>query len=216
MKSFIARSKTNERTPNSSNSGVKPHPVQSVLSVLSLIPGQTELVQLPENVRRSEKPADQRRKKNEKVVKVKKSNEKQRRKILMPRDAKLKKAKISSNILIINPKKHKPVPTSRKILTVFIDTFYEWASITKVNGSYYLRRFVTRGWLRALWSCIMIALLMFGATLIFLLYRRYVDSPTRVTISAPLSINDIPFPGITICHPQNVMEYKSKEFVKKM
>lgn len=208
-------SKTKESSSNSSNPGVKPHPVLSVLSVVAL-PGQTESLQPPENVQRSEEPGDQKRKKNEKVVKVKKSYEKQRKKILMPKDAKLKKPKISSNILIINPKKYKQVPTSKKILTVFIDTFYEWASITKVNGSYYLRRLVTTGWLRALWSCIMIGLLIFGATLIFLLYRRYVDSPTRVTISAPLSINDIPFPGITICHPQNVMEYKSKEFVKKM
>ncbi|XP_070494636.1 sodium channel protein Nach-like [Chironomus tepperi] len=29
-----------------------------------------------------------------------------------------------------------------------------------------------------------------------------------------MSIHEIPFPGITICHPQNVMEYKSREFVR--
>lgn len=144
------------------------------------------------------------------------ATEKARRKILIPKDEKLRKPKASSNVLILNPKKYRKDSTAKKIFTVFVDTFYEWASITKVNGSYYLRRFVTSGWIRVLWSCIMISLLSFAATLIYLLYRRYLDSPTRVTIAAPLLVNDIPFPGVTICHPQNVMEYKSREFVHKM
>lgn len=49
----------------------------------------------------------------------------------------------------------------------------------------------------------MIGLFSFAITLLFLLYRRYIDSPTRVTIDKNLSIEDIPFPGITVCHPQS-------------
>lgn len=155
-----------------------------------------------------------------KEPKVKKTKEKKikeaKSKIVLPIDEKLKKPKESSNVLILNPKKHQKDSTLRKIAKVFIATFYEYAGITKVNGMFYLRQFVTHGWLRFFWSCVMIGLMTFGATLIYLLYRRYLDSPTRVTIAPPMLTNTIPFPGVTICHPQNVMEYKSREFVKKM
>jgi hypothetical protein len=130
-------------------------------------------------------------------------------------DKKLKKAKIVENVLLVNPKKFQKDSTIVKIAKVLIDTFYEFANITKVNGMYYLRRFVTQGFQRFLWSCIMLTLFSFAATLVILLYQRFLDSPTRVTIAAPMQIHEIPFPGITICHPQNIMEYKSREFVKK-
>lgn len=162
----------------------------------------------------------QKKEKKAKEPKIKKLNakkiEENRRRVLMPKDEKLKKPKASQNVLLFNSKKHQQASPWKKIRNVLIDTFYEFAGITKVNGMYYLRRFVTRGWLRLLWSCIMIGLLSFAATLIYLLYRRYLDSPTRVTIDSPKPINLIPFPGVTICHPQNVMEYKSRKFVKDM
>lgn len=135
--------------------------------------------------------------------------------IVLPKDEKLRKPKEPSNVLFINPKKHQKDSFKSKIMKVFTETFYEYAGITKVNGMFYLRQFVTKGWLRFLWSCIMIALLSFSATLIYLLYGRYLTSPTRVTIAPAMTINSIPFPGVTICHPQNVMEYKSREFLKK-
>ena len=159
-----------------------------------------------------------REKKKERKVKKpdEKKLEKIRRKILLPKDEKLKKPKKSSNVLIVDPKKYQQDSALKKIVKVLTAVFYEFAEITKVNGMYYLRRGVTTGWLRLLWSCIMISLLSFAATLIYLLYRRYLDSPTRVTIAPTLSINEIPFPAVTICHPQNVMEYKSREFLKKV
>lgn len=134
---------------------------------------------------------------------------------VLPKNEKLRKAKRPSNVLLLNPKKHQTASLKSKIIHVFVGTFYEYAAITKVNGMYYLRQFVTRGWLRFLWSCIMVGLLSFAATLIFLLYGRYLTSPTRVTIAPAMPISTIPFPAVTICHPQNVMEYKSKEFLKK-
>ena len=135
--------------------------------------------------------------------------------IVLPKDEKLRRPKESSNVLILNPKKYQKITFKSKIINIFTETFYEYADITKVNGMYYLRQFVTKGWLRLLWSCIMIGLLSFAATLIYLLYGRYLTSPTRVTIARPMSIDTIPFPGVTICHPQNVMEYKSREYIKK-
>lgn len=131
------------------------------------------------------------------------------------KDKNLKKAKVVENVLLVNPKKFQKDSTLVKFTKVLVDTFYEFADITKVNGMYYLRRFITHGFQRFLWSCIIISLFIFAATLVVLLYQRFLDSPTRVTIASPMQIHEIPFPGITICHPQNIMEYKSKEFVKK-
>lgn len=121
---------------------------------------------------------------------------------VVPKDEKLKKPIPPKNVLIVNPKRHQQDSNLRKFGKVITATFYEYAAITKVNGMYYLRQFVTSGWLRNVWNCIMIGLLTFAATLIYLLYRRYLDSPTRVTIGTPMRINEIPFPGVTICHPQ--------------
>lgn len=151
----------------------------------------------------------------EKAKKVKKGKIKERQvKMVLPKDEKLRKPKEPSNILIINPKRHHKASVKSKVLKVIIATFYEYADITKVNGMFYLRQFVTSGWLRLFWSCIMIGLLSFSTTLIYLLYGRYLNSPTRVTIGSEMPIGVIPFPGVTICHPQNIMEYKSKMFLK--
>lgn len=150
-------------------------------------------------------------------VKPSKKLRKQKKvKQVLVKDKNLRKPREPENVLIINPRQRQTDSVGKRNLNVLIATFYEYAGITKVNGMFYLRKFVTRGWLRLLWSCIMIALLSFSIALIYLLYRRYLDSPTRVTIASPKPINTIPFPAVTICHPQNVMEYKSKEFVKKM
>jgi hypothetical protein len=152
-------------------------------------------------------------KRTEKKKKEDTQKTKKKVRILIPKDAKLRKPKFVGNVLLTNPKNYIKDSMPKKIAGVIVDTFYEFASITKVNGMYYLRRFVTHGFQRFLWSCIMLFLLSFAVTLVYLLYRRFVDSPTRVTIDAPISIHEIPFPGVTICHPQNVMEYKSKEFL---
>lgn len=149
--------------------------------------------------------------KPKKAKKVKKVEPKKKKII----DKKLQKAKAIENVLILNPKKFQKDSSLKKIANVIVDTFYEFAGITKVNGMYYLRRFVTHGFQRFLWSCIMLTLFSFAASLVYLLYRRFLDSPTRVIIAPAMNIADIPFPSITICHPQNVMEYKMKEFLQK-
>lgn len=147
-------------------------------------------IDFPEKIKKFKQPSE-------------KKLEKQRKKLLIPKDSKLKRAKKSPNVLIVNPKALKKDPTWMRIFHVFSDTFYEYADITKVNGMYYLRRGVTSGALRVLWSFIMIGLFSFAISLVYLLYRRFVESPTRVTIAPSFSIEQIPFPGFTICHPQS-------------
>lgn len=130
----------------------------------------------PEN---DQKVSDEIREKKKKEPKVRKINEKKlekiRRKIMLPKDGKLRKPKKISNVLIVNPRSLRQDSTFKKVINILVATFYEFAEITKVNGMYYLRRGVTTGWLRVLWSCIMIFLMSFAATLIFMLYRRYLD-----------------------------------------
>lgn len=60
------------------------------------------------------------------------------------------------------------------------------------------------------------SLFSFAAVLVVMLWKKYLESPTRMTISAPLSTLEVPFPAVTVCHPQSVLDYKAEEFVDKM
>ncbi|XP_055594577.1 sodium channel protein Nach-like [Uranotaenia lowii] len=88
--------------------------------------------------------------------------------------------------------------------------------MTKVNGMYYMRRNVTSGFARLIWVTILTTLFSLGVALVFLLWRRYVDSPTRMTVASEMKILQVPFPGITLCHPQSVVDYKAEKFVDKL
>lgn len=96
------------------------------------------------------------------------------------------------------------------------ETFYEYTAITKVNGMFYLSKNMTSGFSRVLWSVLPIIILIFGLIMVTLLYEKYLDSPTSMTIARPLTILKVPFPAITICHPQNVMDYKIHNFLNHM
>lgn len=95
-------------------------------------------------------------------------------------------------------------------------TFQDFCRTTKVNGPYYLQKEVTKGWARAIWTVIPIVLFATGLVLVSSLWSRYMSSPTRMTIGKPLSITDVPFPAVTICHTQSVISYKAEEFVERM
>ncbi|EAT45221.1 AAEL003470-PA [Aedes aegypti] len=88
--------------------------------------------------------------------------------------------------------------------------------MSKVNGMYYLRKNVTSGFPRLLWVLIIGSLFSLGVVLVILLWRKYVDSPTRMTVASEMSILQVPYPGITICHPQSVMDYKAEKLVDKL
>ncbi|XP_039438732.1 sodium channel protein Nach-like [Culex pipiens pallens] len=110
-------------------------------------------------------------------------------------------------------------PSQRRKVTawaVLRETFYDYALMTKVNGMYYMRRNVTTGFARFVWVTILSTLFSLGVLLVVLLWKKYLDSPTRMTIASDMSILQVPFPGITICHPQSVLDYKAVKFVEKI
>lgn len=95
-------------------------------------------------------------------------------------------------------------------------TFEEYCRTTKVNGPHYWQKGVTRGRGRLIWTIIPIALMATGLLLVFSLWQRYLSSPTRMTIGSPLSVVDVPFPAVTICHPRTVVHYKAEDFVERV
>lgn len=111
---------------------------------------------------------------------------------------------------------NKPQSINATVWHVLKETFYEYAEMSKVNGMYYLRKNVTSGFPRLLWVLIIGSLFSLGVVLVILLWRKYVDSPTRMTVASEMSILQVPYPGITICHPQSVMDYKAEKLVDKL
>uniref|UniRef100_A0A336M005 CSON006246 protein n=1 Tax=Culicoides sonorensis TaxID=179676 RepID=A0A336M005_CULSO len=99
-----------------------------------------------------------------------------------------------------------------KVLT---EVFYDFAENTKINGMHYLKRGVTTGILRILWAIWMITMLCFGAYIAILLWDSFVYSPTRVT-SDSVFVKEVPFPAVTICHPQSIMDYQVERFLKEI
>lgn len=113
------------------------------------------------------------------------------------------------------PKKPKR-PKQSNFSKSFIKTFQEYCLNTKVNGFYFYRKGVTKGFERFLWLIIPILVFLFGIFMIILLWQRYLDFPIRITIGAVLSTVQVPFPALTICHPQNVVDYKIEPFLDKL
>lgn len=132
-----------------------------------------------------------------------------------------------------HPKPKKPKQSNFK--KTFIKTFHEYCIHTKVNGFYFYRKGVTKGLERILWIIIPILVFLFGIFMIILLWQRYLAFPIRITIGAALStvqvskvslvtfddyssyiFRKVPFPAVTICHPQNVIDYKIAPFLNKL
>lgn len=97
--------------------------------------------------------------------------------------------------------------------SILIDLFYEYAANTKVNGLYYLRRGKTSGALRVLWTAIPISILLFGSYLVYQLASQFNAVPTLMIIDRPRPVHAVPFPAVTFCHPQTVLDYKARQFV---
>lgn len=114
---------------------------------------------------------------------------------------------------------HQPASLGERVSLVrkaLRKTFTEYCSTTKVNGPFYWQRGVTRGKERVLWVLIPGALLVMASVLVYSLWTRYLQSPTRMTIGRPLSVVQVPFPAVSICHPRTVVEYKALDFVERM
>lgn len=103
-----------------------------------------------------------------------------------------------------------------RMFLVLRETFYDYVTNSKINGMYYLRREVSHGYIRIFWSLLLFGMLCFGGLLAFLAWIKFVSFPTQMTIAEQLEVKDIPFPAITICHPQSVIDYQVTDFMKKM
>lgn len=96
------------------------------------------------------------------------------------------------------------------------ELFYDYAANTKVNGLYYLRHNNTRGSLRVLWTSVPISIMLFGAYLVVQLINNFQAAPTLIVIDRPRSVYKLQFPAVTFCHPQTVLDYKARQFVKQI
>lgn len=96
------------------------------------------------------------------------------------------------------------------------ETFEEYCETTKVNGPYYWQAGVSKGRAKIFWIIVPIGLLATGLLLVTSLWQRYLASPTRMTIGTPVSVTQVPFPAISLCHPRAVVEYKALEFIDRM
>lgn len=101
----------------------------------------------------------------------------------------------------------------RIVRSILTELFYDYAANTKVNGLYYLRRGITSGALRALWTVIPVSILLFGSYLVYQLASQYNAVPTLMIIDRPRPVLAVPFPAVTFCHPQTVIDYKARQFV---
>lgn len=104
----------------------------------------------------------------------------------------------------------------KRISRVLLETFYDFADMSKINGMYYLQRGVTQGYVRIGWTLLMLAMLFFGGVLSVLAWIKFVSFPTQLTIAESMRVGDIPFPAVTICHPQSVIDYQVKKFMNQM
>lgn len=69
---------------------------------------------------------------------------------------------------------------------------------------------------RLFWIIIPITMLIFGSYLVFELAAKFLIAPTFMIIDTPQSILSVPFPAVTYCHPQTVLDHKAREFVQNM
>lgn len=58
-----------------------------------------------------------------------------------------------------------------------------------------------------------VAIFLFGALLVLELVRAFFSKPTVMVIDRPELVRNIPFPGVTLCHPQTVIDHKARSFV---
>lgn len=99
---------------------------------------------------------------------------------------------------------------------VFSKTLYDYVDNSQINGFHYLKRGVTTGLGRIFWIILLNVMLVFGFILSFLTWNRFQTDPTQVTIGVPKKPHEVPFPAITVCHPQTVMDYKVERFLPKL
>lgn len=70
--------------------------------------------------------------------------------------------------------------------------------------------------LSCLWIIIPVLAIIFGAYLVVNLLRNYQEVPTLIIIDKPIAVQSVVYPALTFCHPQTVLDFKARQFVKNM
>ncbi|KAJ6635204.1 Sodium channel protein Nach [Pseudolycoriella hygida] len=87
---------------------------------------------------------------------------------------------------------------------------------TPVHGFFYLRASESTGFERIIWSTVIVASFIVGVILLAHLVAKFVTSPFQITAGHPEMLMRIPFPSISICHSQTVIDFHARNFVDKM
>lgn len=67
-----------------------------------------------------------------------------------------------------------------------------------------------------MWVLIIVLSTTFGAVLTLLVVQAFYEIPTLMTKDTPAPILHVPFPAITICSANSVIDHKAKNFVEEM
>lgn len=81
--------------------------------------------------------------------------------------------------------------------------------VTVVNND---RKF----FLRIFWWTIIILAFSFGGVILHRLITQFFEVPFQITNPSPALLLSIPFPSVSLCHPQTVIKFKASQFVDRM
>lgn len=66
------------------------------------------------------------------------------------------------------------------------------------------------------WSTVIIIAFFIGAVILTHLISQFLQVPFQITVGYPAPLLSIPFPAITLCHPQTVIKFKAQKFIDTM
>lgn len=69
---------------------------------------------------------------------------------------------------------------------------------------------------RFCWSVILFSLLILGVFLSIMLWNKFYSLPTIVSIENHVPVTNVAFPGVTLCSPLAILEYKLDAFMERM
>uniref|UniRef100_A0A6P7GY66 Pickpocket protein 28-like n=1 Tax=Diabrotica virgifera virgifera TaxID=50390 RepID=A0A6P7GY66_DIAVI len=111
--------------------------------------------------------------------------------------------------------KHAKKPKS--FLTIVYETYKDFAENTSIHGLKYTVKPDIGTPERIFWALIFFGGLISAIYMTFLFWERYVSNPTRATIKtyyAPTS--SIPFPAVSICNVNTILETKLQVFIDSL
>lgn len=105
---------------------------------------------------------------------------------------------------------------SDRFWTAFKYACRDYTSNTQVHGFFYLRPNESQGFKRIFWSLVIILSFLVGAVLLAHLIANFFVAPFQITLGHPEILMKIPFPSISLCHSQTVVDFHARQFIDKM